>query len=129
MTWAESCKFGPMGITRSDLFSKRQNELSEQLKALSHPARLAIVEHLMDQSSCINSGFVELTGLAQSTVTRHLGVLVASGLVTCSCSDGRSFYCIEPQAWEALRMSMAPFFEGTQDQGLVCKPANESVGG
>ncbi len=99
-----------MGTTRTDLFSDELNHLAEQLKALSHPARLAIVEHLLNQSSCINAGFVELTGLAQSTVTRHLGVLVETGLVSSTCTDGKTSYCIAPEAWRHLEQQLQPLW-------------------
>lgn len=111
-----------MGTTRTDLFSDELNHLAEQLKALSHPARLAIVEHLLDQSSCINAGFVELTGLAQSTVTRHLGVLVEAGLVSSTCSDGKTSYCIAPDAWGQLEQRLQPLWGRSAAGAPRCAP-------
>ncbi|MEY3500255.1 MAG: hypothetical protein RL308_1924, partial [Bacteroidota bacterium] len=42
-----------MGITKSDFFSEQQNALANQLKALAHPARIAIIEFLIHRKTCV----------------------------------------------------------------------------
>ena len=49
-------------------------------KALGHPARLHVVNELANGERCV-SDLVELTGLGWSTVSRHLSVLKAVGVV------------------------------------------------
>ena len=39
-----------MGITKSDLFTAQQNELSQLAKAMGHPARIAILQYLLASS-------------------------------------------------------------------------------
>ena len=61
-----------MGITKSEIFTGKQNKLANMLKALAHPARIAIVEYLFNSKSCICGDLVEELGLAQATVSQHL---------------------------------------------------------
>ena len=61
-----------MGITKTDLFTEVQNELALTAKALAHPARIAIIQHLVRANACINREFVLELGLAQATVSQHL---------------------------------------------------------
>ncbi len=98
-----------MGTTRLELYAERHNALALRLKALGHPARWSMVEHLLAQQGCVNADFVALTGLAQPTVTRHLAVLVGAGLVACDCGGGRAVYCIAPGAWRALEADLVPW--------------------
>lgn len=49
-------------------------------RALGNPARLRMVEKLATGEQCV-AALVELTGLSWSTVSRHLSVLRAAGLV------------------------------------------------
>ena len=62
-------------LTKADEFDIGLGELAEQAKALSHPARLAILKHLAAQNTCICGEIVEELPLAQASVSRHLKVL------------------------------------------------------
>ena len=42
-----------MGASKSDFFSEKQNELANLFKAISHPARVAIIEYLLSVDTCI----------------------------------------------------------------------------
>lgn len=111
-----------MGITRSELFSESHNSLTGRLKALGHPARWAIVTHLLEQQGCVNADFVALTGLAQATVSRHLAVLVGTGLVACDCSGGRTAYCVQPAVWQELESQFAPVVQRAARAPEHCSP-------
>ncbi len=50
------------------------------LKALANEARLRMVDHL-SKGECTAGELVELVGLDPSTVSKHLAVLRASGIV------------------------------------------------
>ena len=51
------------------------------IKALAHPVRLYIVDSLDGGEHCVCE-LVELIGLDQSTVSKHLAVLKAAGIVS-----------------------------------------------
>ncbi|MBG0791357.1 MAG: winged helix-turn-helix transcriptional regulator [Desulfovibrionaceae bacterium] len=56
--------------------------LAQVCKALSHPARIRILIHLLNREQSTCGDIVALLPLAQSTVSQHLNVLKAAGLVT-----------------------------------------------
>lgn len=58
-----------MGTTKSDIFTVKQNKLANLLKALAHPARIAILQQLVKAESCVCGSLVEELGLAQSTIS------------------------------------------------------------
>ncbi|HET9956261.1 MAG TPA: metalloregulator ArsR/SmtB family transcription factor [Polyangiaceae bacterium] len=78
-------------------------ELANLAKALSHPARVKIVRLLERKNSCICGDLVEELPLAQSTVSQHLKVLKAAGLVRGEVDGPRVCYCIEPRTLRRLK--------------------------
>jgi ArsR family transcriptional regulator, arsenate/arsenite/antimonite-responsive transcriptional repressor len=68
--------------------------LAADLFALAHPVRLAIVRHLASASACCNKDVVGRVGLAQSTVSQHLKILVDAGLVNFEPDRQRSRYSL-----------------------------------
>ena len=42
-----------MGLTKTEIFTKEQNELSTLLKAIAHPARIAILQQIISANACI----------------------------------------------------------------------------
>ncbi len=64
-------------------------------KALAHPARLRIVLHLKRIDRCICGEIVTVLPLAQSTVSQHLKILKAAGLVKGSVEGPRTCYCLD----------------------------------
>ena len=70
-----------MGITKSEIFTAEQNELAALAKVLGHPARIAILEHLLQIDKCICGDLVLEIGLAQPTISQHLKELKNAGLI------------------------------------------------
>lgn len=64
-------------------------------KALGHPARIQIVEHLKAIDRCICGEIVQILPLAQSTVSQHLKQLKAAGLVKGEVEGPRTCYCLD----------------------------------
>ncbi|WP_132694108.1 ArsR/SmtB family transcription factor [Rhodovulum steppense] len=71
-------------------------------KALAHPARVRIVEVLLSRPGCIGGDIVDEVGLAQSTVSEHLRILKASGLVVGTIERPRICYSLNPAALAPL---------------------------
>jgi DNA-binding transcriptional ArsR family regulator len=88
-----------MGLTKSEIFTDKQNRLARLMKALAHPARIAIVQHLIKANACINGDLVEELGLAQPTISQHLKELKNAGLIQGTIEGTSVCYCIEPKAW------------------------------
>lgn len=107
-----------MGVTRTDLYTARQNELAQLAKALGHPARIAILEHLLKANACITGHLVDEIGLAQATISQHLRALKEAGLIKGSVEGTSMNYCIEPKRWEVVR----GFFSELFDRYNPCGP-------
>lgn len=78
------------------------NALAEACKALGHPARLRILAHLLKEDRCLCGGIVEIMPLAQSTVSQHLKILKAAGLVRGEIEGPRTCYCADKDALARL---------------------------
>lgn len=60
-----------MGITKTKIFTKEQNELST-LEGLAHPASIAILQRIISANACICGDLITEVGLAQATISQHL---------------------------------------------------------
>jgi len=103
-----------MGITKTDLFTERQNQLATVAKGLAHPARIAIIDHLLQSKSCINSDLVGELGLAQATISQHLRELKELGIIKGTVEGVSMCYCIDHERWLAIKKDFTLFFESFQ---------------
>ncbi len=109
-----------MGVTRTDLFSNTQNELALMARVLGHPARIAILEHLLKLNSCINSDLVNELGLAQATISQHLKELKNIGLIKGTVEGTSMCYCIDYEKWTTLKNQFSTFFDQLAKPGDCC---------
>jgi len=99
-----------MGITKTGIFTQKQNKLATMLKALAHPARIAIIQHLVKAEACICGDLVEELGLAQATISQHLKELKNIGIIK-GCVEGTSIsYCIDEKVWQQVKKEFDAFF-------------------
>lgn len=96
---------------KREAFAPDLQRLASQLKALSHPARLAIVQALSSRGTCVCGQLVELLPLSQGTVSRHLKELKEAGLIQGSLEGPSTCYCLAPQAFALLRKLFDDFTE------------------
>ena len=100
-----------MGITKTQLFTREQNELANLAKAFAHPARVAIIQHLLRLNACINGDLVEELGLAQPTVSQHLRELKELGIIKGNIEGNSISYCINAERWNEIRHRFNHLFE------------------
>ena len=86
-----------MGLTKTDLFTKEQNDIAAMAKAIGHPARIAILQYLVKKNACVCGDLVEELGLAQATTSQHLKELKNIGLIQGNIEGVNTCYCIEPK--------------------------------
>lgn len=86
-------------------------------KALAHPARVAILQHLVRIDACICGDLVMELGLAQATISQHLKELKAVGLIRGNIDGTSVCYCIDPDAWKRCRDMFAGFFQDVKGGG------------
>lgn len=92
-----------MGVTKSELFKKKQNRIAMLAKAFDHPARVAIIEFLLNRQTCICNDLVNELPLSQSTITQHLRELKQIGMIKGEVEGPRVNYCINEKVWGEAR--------------------------
>jgi ArsR family transcriptional regulator, arsenate/arsenite/antimonite-responsive transcriptional repressor len=82
--------------------------LADRIKALAHPARLAIVRTLIGVggNGCYCGDIVRELPLSQSTVSQHLKILREAGIIHGEISGPRSCYCIDRAALASVAEAM-----------------------
>ena len=81
-------------------------DLAERMRALAHPARLAILRTLAARGSCVCGEVVEVMPLAQATVSQHLKILKEAGLIQGRIEGRNSCYCLDPAVLAALQSEL-----------------------
>ena len=99
-----------MGLTKTNLFTKEQNNFAALGKVLSHPARIAILQHLVKANACINSDLVSELGLAQATISQHLRELKSAGIIQGTVEGVSMNYCINESKWQEFKNTFEAFF-------------------
>src|SRR5450755_1457078 len=99
-----------MGLTKTEIFTEKQNKMVKMMKALAHPARVAIIQHIIKSNACICGDLVEELGLAQPTISQHLKELKNAGLIQGTIEGVSVCYCINPVVWDELKDQLSIFF-------------------
>lgn len=105
-----------MGTTKDIGYTITQNALANMVKAIAHPARLAILEHLLNTQKCMCGDIVEEIGLAQATVSQHLKALKEAGLIKGDIEGRNVCYCIHTENYNALREQLQLFLQPVNEQ-------------
>lgn len=103
-----------MGITKTELFTDNQNKIATLLKAMAHPARVAIIEYLMKANKCICGDIVNELPLAQPTISQHLKELKQAGLIQGSIEGNTICYCIDEKTIEEIHSYFNDLIEKLQ---------------
>lgn len=99
-----------MAYSKKFEFESDEIKASEIAKALSHPARVAIIKFLVKQKSCICNDLVAHLPLSQSTVSQHLKELKTAGLITGEIDGPRVCYCIDKDNWKKAKEIFGELF-------------------
>ena len=91
-----------MGVTKTEQFTDKQNRTANLLKALAHPARVAIVEHLLNTQTCVCGDLVDELPLAQPTVSQHLKELKNAGIIQGTVEGTSVCYCLKEESINEL---------------------------
>jgi len=107
-----------MAFSKKTSFGNRQSAIADFADALSHPARVAILETLAKRKTCICGEIVEILPLAQSTVSQHLRALREAGLIKGEIDGPRSCYCIDMTNWKKIVKDIRKFMDEINRSGL-----------
>lgn len=109
-----------MGLTKTENFSTEQNELAMIIKALGHPARVAIVDYLLKVDACICGDIVNELPLAQPTVSQHLKELKNAGIIKGNIEGNAICYCIDENTINKLKSYFDTMVSTLQNKNLKC---------
>lgn len=98
-----------MGLTKSEIFTEEQNSIAKIAKVLGHPARIAILEFLIELKSCVCGDLVKDIGLAQPTISQHLKELKQVGIIKGTIEGTSVCYCIHDENWEEIKNILGKF--------------------
>ncbi len=101
-------------LTESD------ERLVELFRALGHPARLRIVQLLAERQACQCGEIVEELPLSQATVSQHLKVLRAAGIIIGEVEGPAVCYCLAPGALAAFHGAVATLSRDAGQQADCC---------
>jgi len=109
-----------MGATKTDHFTEEQNRVAILMKALGHPARVAILEYLIKVDTCICGDIVNELPLAQPTVSQHLKELKNAGLIKGNIEGTAICYCVDKAAISGLQQYFANTTLKLEDKEKSC---------
>lgn len=92
------------------IYENKTEELAKFAKALSHPTRIAILNHLENQSCCFTGDLVDVFPLAQSTISQHLKELKNAGLIKGELKPPKIKYCIDQENWNRAKLLFENYF-------------------
>ena len=99
-----------MGLTKSFHFDDEQNQLATFAKAFAHPARIAIIQQIVKNKSCIVGSLSEVLPLSQSTISQHLKELKNVGIIKGEIEGPSICYCINQENWTIARNMLSKLF-------------------
>ena len=106
-----------MGVRELDV------KIAELARALGHPARLRILRLLSKTPGCIGGDIVDAVGLAQSTVSEHLRILKAAGVIEGQIDPPRVCYSLTPGALKPLAGLIHDLEIAAQETGCCVTPS------
>jgi DNA-binding transcriptional ArsR family regulator len=101
-------------------FDDNLQELAGLARALSHPARIAILQYLARTKSCISGDISDFIPLSRTTVSQHLKELREAGLIKGEIDGLRINYCLRKKGIKKLSRSFSDFFEILEKAESLC---------
>lgn len=89
-------------MAKTELFDESLQRAAVYFKALSHPARLAILNYLIETGTCISGDITEELPLSRTTVSQHLHELKSCNLVQGTVDGIKVNYCINPAGLDEI---------------------------
>ena len=99
-----------MGLTKSFHFDEEQNQLASYAKAFAHPARIAILQQIVKNKTCIVGSLADILPLSQSTISQHLKELKNVGIIKGEIEGPSICYCIHEENWNKARDMLSKLF-------------------
>lgn len=116
-------------MNKSEKFDNSLQELAKFAKAISHPARLAILEYLAETKTCISGNISDNIPLSRTTVSQHLKELKDLGLIHGTIDGLKINYCLCGSVIEKYTSMFDAFFNPIKSDNNECNinPKDEKL--
>lgn len=114
-------------MIKTAVFDTELQELARFAKAISHPARLAILKYLAETKTCISGDISDYLPLSRSTVSQHLNELKDLGLIHGTIDGLKVNYCLCGSNIEKYLLAFDLFFESIKTINISCDVSNQHV--
>lgn len=108
-------------MNKSEKFDEQLQELALFAKAISHPARLAILKYLAETKTCISGDISDNIPLGRTTVSQHLKELKNIGLIHGEIDGLKINYCLCAEKINKFKAMTEMFFKNIEIEEFQCK--------
>jgi DNA-binding transcriptional ArsR family regulator len=100
-----------MVTAKTVLFDESIQEKAKLFKALSHPARLQILQFLASAKTCISGDISDELPLSRTTVNQHLAELKEAGLIKGHFEGVKMWYCLDGEKVKEMKSLLSAFLD------------------
>ncbi|MDC7217692.1 MAG: metalloregulator ArsR/SmtB family transcription factor [Spirochaetales bacterium] len=100
-----------MVAAKTDQFDNELQKRANLFKVLSHPARLQILQFLVQTRKCLTGDISENFPLTRATVNQHMKELKNAGLVYGHVEGAKIVYCLDLEKINELEEILGDFLE------------------
>jgi len=108
-------------MIKKEAFDKDLQELAQFARAISHPARLAILKYLAETKTCISGDISDQLPLSRTTVSQHLQELKKLGLIHGEIDGSKVNYCLCSSQISHFLEKFDEFFVPINNTEINCK--------
>lgn len=113
-------------MNKSEKFDNNLQELALLAKAISHPARLAILQYLAETKTCISGDISDFLPLSRTTVSQHLKELKQLGLIHGEIEGLKVNYCLCKSTIDKFKEMFDAFFKSIECVDNECCSTDKS---
>jgi len=110
-----------MVASKTELFEEELQEKANLFKVLSHPARLQILQYLIQSRTCLSGDISEMFPLTRTSVNQHMKELKDAGLIKSHVEGSKIIYCLDCSKIKKMSAILAGFLNEIQiSQDFCC---------
>ena len=98
-----------MVVSKTGLFNEELQNRANLFKALSHPARLQILQFLVQTRTCLTGDISEHFPLTRATVNQHMKELKNAGLIYGRNEGAKIVYCLDVKKIKEMEAVLSAF--------------------
>lgn len=100
-----------MVVPKTELFNSELQQRANLFKALSHPARLQILQFLAETRNCLTGDISEHFPLTRATLNQHMKELKEAGLIYGHKEGAKVVYCLYIEKIKEMEVLLSGFLK------------------